>query len=273
MNLEQIDSMLDFQKCGGLLPVIAQDAQSGAVLMQAYANKEALAATLQSGFAHYFSRSRNKLWKKGEESGHLQKVQKVLLDCDGDCLLYLVEQTGAACHTGAATCFFREISYKNNEIEILNIKEDSINLQKNLSCAEIEADSIQNATNDLFSEICARKNAEPSRSYTANLFNKGENEIGKKLCEESAELAFALKDYCAIKNTKIDSMKDLIESARFEVIYEAADLLYHALVLLAYCEISPDEIKKEIKKRSGKSGIKEKQDRAKAKKHGDSWEK
>ena len=102
-------SDLAFEKQGGLLPVIAQDESSGAVLMLAYANIEAVKKTQESGFAHYWSRSRKALWKKGESSGHLQKIVEVLVDCDEDTLLYKVQQSGAACHTGAANCFFRKL--------------------------------------------------------------------------------------------------------------------------------------------------------------------
>jgi phosphoribosyl-AMP cyclohydrolase len=103
---------VDFKKEAGLVPVIAQERGSGRVLMLAYANALALERTLQTGFAHYWSRSRQKLWKKGEESGHLQRVHEILVDCDGDALVYSVEQTGPACHTGEMTCFFRGIEVK-----------------------------------------------------------------------------------------------------------------------------------------------------------------
>ena len=100
---------LDFEKFSGLLPVIAQDEDSGAVLMLAYANLEAVQKTQETGYAHYWSRSRDVLWKKGESSGHLQKIVEVLVDCDNDTLLYKVHQYGSACHTGAPNCFFREL--------------------------------------------------------------------------------------------------------------------------------------------------------------------
>jgi phosphoribosyl-AMP cyclohydrolase len=92
-----------------LMPAIAQDSLSGEVLMLAYVNTESLAHTIDSGYATYFSRSRNQLWKKGETSGHLQKVVSISIDCDGDAILFQVEQEGAACHTGEFTCFHREI--------------------------------------------------------------------------------------------------------------------------------------------------------------------
>jgi phosphoribosyl-AMP cyclohydrolase len=93
----------------GLVPVIVQDHRSHEVLMLAYANAEALELTKNTGYAHYYSRSRQKLWKKGEESGHVQRVIRILTDCDEDAILYLVEQEGAACHTGHMSCFYRTI--------------------------------------------------------------------------------------------------------------------------------------------------------------------
>jgi phosphoribosyl-AMP cyclohydrolase len=101
--------MLNLKLVNGLIPVIVQDAQSKDVLMMAYANENAVRLTQETGFAHYYSRSRKKLWKKGEESGHFQKVMRVLADCDEDCLIYEVEQTGAACHLGFRSCFFRTL--------------------------------------------------------------------------------------------------------------------------------------------------------------------
>ena len=107
----ETESRPDFAKCGDLLPVIAQDAETGDVLMLAYMNEEAYNETLASGRAVYFSRSRNKLWRKGEESGNVQKVRGIYLDCDRDTLLLKVEQIGgAACHEGYKSCFFRQVT-------------------------------------------------------------------------------------------------------------------------------------------------------------------
>jgi phosphoribosyl-AMP cyclohydrolase len=100
----------DFQLGGGLLPAIAQDARTGQVLMLAWMNREALDETLASGRAVYYSRSRQRLWRKGEESGHVQKVVEVSIDCDADAILLRVEQQGAACHEGFASCFFRRLN-------------------------------------------------------------------------------------------------------------------------------------------------------------------
>jgi phosphoribosyl-AMP cyclohydrolase len=101
--------MITVKFIDGLVPVIVQDSKSREVLMMAYANDEAVRLTKETGYAHYYSRSRKKLWKKGEESGHFQKVVSILTDCDEDCLLYLVEQQGAACHTGFESCFYRTL--------------------------------------------------------------------------------------------------------------------------------------------------------------------
>ncbi len=105
MTGEDLLKKLDFKNGNGLIPVVVQDAESKEVLMLAYANEEALKKTLSVGYAHYWSRSRNKLWMKGETSGNTQKIQKVITDCDYDTLLYVVKQKGPACHTGEDTCF------------------------------------------------------------------------------------------------------------------------------------------------------------------------
>ncbi len=103
---DQID--VDFGE-DGLVPAVAQDADSKDVLMLAYVSPEALEATLETGYAHYYSRSRDELWKKGGSSGHLQEIEEVRVDCDADTLLYLVDQTGGACHTGHESCFYRTV--------------------------------------------------------------------------------------------------------------------------------------------------------------------
>lgn len=107
----------DFAKAGGLVPAIAQDADNGEVLMMAWMNPEAFAETLSTGRAVYFSRSRGKLWRKGEESGHVQTVVSIFVDCDADCVLLKVRQEGAACHEGYRTCFFRQIGQGETTIQ------------------------------------------------------------------------------------------------------------------------------------------------------------
>jgi phosphoribosyl-AMP cyclohydrolase len=115
--------MIDLKYSNNLIPVVAVDARTREVLMVAYANREALELTRKTGFAHYFSRSRKRIWKKGEESGHLQRVVRILVDCDEDTLLYEVEQEGVACHTGHRSCFYRTLDGEEIEPRILDPEE------------------------------------------------------------------------------------------------------------------------------------------------------
>ena len=151
----------------GLICAIAQDYESGEVLMQAYMNREAFDKTLETGYAHYWSRSRQKLWKKGEESGHLQRVIGVYLDCDSDCVLLKVQQTGAACHTGNYTCFFTPVRECGVGAEMLG--------------------QLQRIVED-------RKENPEEGSYTNYLFDKGVDKIAKKTGEEAVELVIAAKN-------------------------------------------------------------------------------
>ena len=109
MTTKDLLEKLDFTKGNGLIPVVVQDAKTKEVLMQAYANRQAVEQTLKTGKGTYWSRTRKELWVKGKTSGHTQKIVSVLSDCDFDSLLYVVEQTGPACHTGQHTCFFNKI--------------------------------------------------------------------------------------------------------------------------------------------------------------------
>ena len=109
MTGEALIQKLDFKKGNGLIPVVVQDFESKKLLMLAYANKEALEKTLSTGYAHYWSRSRNQLWMKGETSGHTQKIKRIFVDCDYDALLFMVEQKGNVCHTGKDTCFHNKL--------------------------------------------------------------------------------------------------------------------------------------------------------------------
>ena len=114
VNREALEA-IDFEKGKGLVPVVVQDVDTGVVLMLAYADRDAVERTIETGFAHYYSRSRQKIWKKGETSGNLQRVVGVYVDCDGDAILYRVKQTGVACHTGEYTCFFRKVAGREDE--------------------------------------------------------------------------------------------------------------------------------------------------------------
>lgn len=153
----------------GLFVAIAQDSESGEVLMQAFMNEESLRLTLETGYATYYSRSRNKLWKKGEESGHLQKVVSATFDCDNDALLLKVKQTGVACHTGAYSCFFNRVVDDG----------ETIGVEMLGKLARVVKD---------------RKENPQEGSYTSYLFEKGVDKIAKKAGEEAVEMVIASKN-------------------------------------------------------------------------------
>lgn len=152
----------------GLICAIAQDYETGEVLMQAYMNTEALEKTLETGYAHYYSRSRQKLWKKGETSGHTQKVVAAAFDCDRDCLLLQVEQKGAACHTGNRSCFFDQV-----------VRGERAGLT---------------FLGELTRVVEDRKVHPVEGSYTAYLFSRGVDKIAKKMGEEAVETVIASKN-------------------------------------------------------------------------------
>lgn len=227
----------------GLLPCIAQDYISHEVLMLAYMNEMAFKLTMQTGIAHYFSRSKQRIWKKGERSGHIQEVHSVRLDCDRDTILLHVNQKGVACHTGANSCFFNTIATRDNDNKLLYTESNKPeNAMKDSVSTGIQA---YDTLDILYHTLLDRKNADINNSYTAALFAKGDNVIAKKIIEEAGEFCFAFKD----KDSK-------------EIIYECADVFYHILVALASMNIHPDRIYQELTSRMGISGIVEKQSRA-----------
>ena len=220
---------IDFEKNDGLVPVIVQDSSTNEVLMLAYMDKEAVELTLKTSFAHYFSRSKQRIWKKGESSGHTQEIVDMFMDCDNDTLLLKVIQKGVACHTGRETCFFT------------NLKTEEVTSE-----VKVDTASAYGVIDTLYHTIQDRKNADPKSSWTAKLLQGSQNSMLKKIVEESGEFAFAIKD---------DDTQ--------EIIYEAADITYHVLVALASKNISPDRVKQELAKRFGISGIAEKNSRTK----------
>lgn len=151
----------------GLVPAIAQDIGTKEVLMMAYMNEEAVRLTLKTRYAHYYSRSRGRLWKKGETSGHLQEVKGFYYDCDGDTVLLKVNQKGAACHTGNYSCFFNSL---------LEVEEQSDTLDQ------------------LYGIVSSRKKNPKQGSYTNYLFNEGLDKILKKIGEEAAEVIIGAKN-------------------------------------------------------------------------------
>ena len=224
--MNQIEK-IDWEKMDGLIPVVTQEASTNEVLMLAYMDKEALSLTLETNIAHYFSRSKQRIWKKGESSGHTQEVVDIMIDCDDDTILLKVNQIGVACHTGRKSCFFT--SMKTNE-EVLPV--------------EVDTTAAYGVINTLYHTICEKKNDDPKTSYTAKLLQGEENSMLKKIVEESGEFTFAIKD----NDTE-------------EIIYEAADIAYHVLVALASKNVSPDRVKQELARRFGMSGIEEKNSR------------
>ncbi|WP_075493993.1 bifunctional phosphoribosyl-AMP cyclohydrolase/phosphoribosyl-ATP diphosphatase HisIE [Campylobacter geochelonis] len=253
---------VDWQKVGGLLPVIVQEMASNEVLMLAYMNEEALNLTLESGFAHYFSRTKNRIWKKGEESGNTQILKSAFLDCDNDTLLIKVEQIGGvACHTGEKSCFFKE----------LNLTKFDENLTTNLAKTHAGANTKKlkySVIDELYHIICERKlENNPEKSYVARLLSRGDNGVLKKICEEAGELVLALKDldraekYANLKQESFGEHR--VGEPKYDVIYEASDLVFHMLVALAKHNIHPDQIHSELARRNGISGLDEKNSRKK----------
>ena len=194
----------------GLVPAIVVDNSSGKVLTLAYMNKESLDITIKEGRTCFWSRSRKELWRKGETSGNVQYVTKIIADCDGDALLVYVNKEGPACHLGNDSCFeFPIAEYKNVEGQA--------------EAFELKA---------LYDLLVGRKNEMPEGSYTTYLFEKGLDKILKKIGEESSEVIIA---------GKAEDKK--------ETIYEIADLAYHLMVLMVEMDISVDDIKDELASR------------------------
>ncbi|WP_317197143.1 bifunctional phosphoribosyl-AMP cyclohydrolase/phosphoribosyl-ATP diphosphatase HisIE [Algoriphagus marincola] len=196
---------IDFSKMNGLIPAIVQDAVSGKVLMQGYMNEEALEKTKESGMVTFFSRSKNRLWTKGETSGNFLELVSIAGDCDGDSILVKANPRGPVCHTGSDTCWDEENSSKTGFIDQLR------------------------------AIIKDRKNNPSDKSYTASLFAKGINKVAQKVGEEAVEIVIEAKD----------DNKELF-------LGEAADLLFHYLVLLEAKGYELDEVMQVLIERHSK---------------------
>jgi len=229
MDKSEILSQIKFNK-EGLIPVIIQNEKTNQVLMLAYMNRESLEKTLEEGRTCFYSRSRRELWFKGSTSGNIQSVKKIVLDCDNDSLLILVEQKGAACHTGNYSCFFKEI--KDDKIEEIKL-ESPIYLQKEQvgkiksSQGESRGEQLEidsEIIGEIYKVIKDRKLNYKNDSYVCKLLANSEDMLPKKIGEEAAE----------DKNA---------------IIHEVADLWFHTLVALGSCNISPQDVFKELKKR------------------------
>ena len=208
--LESAKSFDDFKLLeNGLLPVVAQDYQTGEVLMVAYMNKDAYEQTIRTGKMTYYSRSRQELWCKGDTSGHYQYVKSLMIDCDSDTILAKVHQRGAACHTGKRSCFFTDLA-----------RTDYIDYNPS------------HVLQEDYNIIKERKEHPKEGSYTNYLFDKGIDKILKKCGEEATEICIAAK------NPDAEELK-----------YEIADYLYHLMVLMVECGLDWEDIMKELTNR------------------------
>ena len=207
----------------GLVPAIVQDAIRGDVLMLAWMSRESLALTLDEGRTVFWSRSRGELWRKGETSGHVQRVREIRLDCDADALLVSVEQVGGiACHTGRRSCFFQALDGDDRP------PAESQGLPAGVLASLARC-------------LEERKSANPADSWTARLYARGLDGILKKVGEEATETVLAAKN-----------------GAPDRVIEETADLWFHTMVMLANLGLGPEDVLEELDRRAGRSGLAEK---------------
>ena len=214
----------------GLVPVIAQEADSGMVRMFAWANRQALQSTMETGLAHFWSRSRRALWKKGESSGHTLSVRELRLDCDGDVVLYRVVPEGPSCHTGATSCFFRATP--------------AIRDGGALAVDDGPPDPPALIVSRVAAIIARRRRERPEKSYVVSLLDAGFEKVSGKILEEARELVEALP-----------------QGDKPHTAHEAADLLFHMLVGLEAAGVPIDDVFGELRRRFGTSGIDEKASR------------
>ncbi len=198
----------------GLVPAIAQDANTGAVLMVAHMNQEALSRTLQTGQAWFYSRSRQELWHKGETSGSTLNIVDIRPDCDGDVILLLVNPDGPACHTGNETCFYQGFDHAEWTMRARGEQQFGAVLQ------------------ELGRTVAQRRRDMPEDSYTASLFTRGTERIAQKVIEEGGETALAA-----------------MAKAPDRVCAEASDLLYHLIILLEDAGVSLSDVAAELASR------------------------
>ncbi len=204
----------------GLLPAVVQDWLDGSVLMVGYMNQDALGRTLATKSVHFWSRSRSKLWEKGETSGNKLIVKEVFVDCDRDTILVKAQAMGPTCHTGERACFFSKLDEKGN------------------GEAGISSEAFGGILESVLRTIRDRRANPQAGSYTTKLFEGGHDKILKKVAEEAGEVLIAAKG-----------------GKKEEIVHEVADLFFHALMVLGYHEVSLQDIYQELGKRFGKSGL------------------
>jgi phosphoribosyl-AMP cyclohydrolase / phosphoribosyl-ATP pyrophosphohydrolase len=233
MTLDELWSSLS-PNADGLVAAIVVHADDGRVLMLGYQNRDALAATLETRKVTFFSRSKQRLWQKGESSGHVLELRSLRVDCDGDALLIGAAPQGPTCHTGSSSCFFSPVELP------------PIGTSEPLARESDDDGPSPRALDSLWQTILDRKagrgiTSASGKSYVRSLLDAGPTKIDEKLREEAAELGVALR-----------------EESDERVASEAADLLFHALVGLAARELSPADVAEILRKRHGLSGIDEK---------------
>jgi phosphoribosyl-AMP cyclohydrolase / phosphoribosyl-ATP pyrophosphohydrolase len=224
---------------GELVPVIAQDARTGSVRMFAWANREALLRTVETGLAHFWSRSRQAIWRKGETSGNVLRVRDIRLDCDGDAVLYVTDAEGPSCHTGRTSCFFRGLRAAaggdDGGATVVLAEDDGA------------ADPPAVVVSRVADVIARRRRERPEKSYVVSLLDAGWPKILGKIIEESGELVDALP-----------------EGDSGHTAHEAADLIFHMLVGLESAGVPLEDVFAQLRRRFGVSGIDEKASRPKA---------
>jgi phosphoribosyl-ATP pyrophosphohydrolase/phosphoribosyl-AMP cyclohydrolase len=217
-EIKAFTQQVDFKKGNGLVTAIVQDESTKRVLMQAYMNEEALQLTLSTGKTHFWSRTKARIWMKGEESGHYSLVQNAVLDCDNDAILFKVQQVGPVCHTGEESCFFKSIQAEEAQVV------DSKMLER------------------LFEIIKERIKNPSEKSYVSRVTGKGEDAVLQKIGEEATEIILA---------AKTDNVK--------EITHEAADEIFHIMVMFAQKGIPLKNIFEELELRHKKKTVAQQQ--------------
>ncbi len=225
----------------GLVPAIVQDAADGRVLMQAWMDPEAVEATLRTGEVHFHSRSRGRLWRKGETSGNVLRLRSMAVDCDGDALLVTVDPIGPTCHRGSRSCFDPPPSGTADDGEVAGAvstdgaHREAVAPEERLAWLEV-----------LWSTIERRARDRPADSYTARLLAGGVDAVGRKVTEEATEVLLAARD-----DAEAERSGAARTTTRRALAEESADLLYHLLVLAAERGISPSEVVTVLRRRHG----------------------
>ena len=250
----------------GLIPAIAQDRATGQVMMVAWQNKQALELTFQTKQAVYFSRSRGKLWHKGETSGHTQIVHDIYTDCDQDVIILSITQIGdIACHTGRASCFYQKLDDNGDWQTISDVLKNPKDIYgKNAKPLDVEDAQHSQITKPSSADVLGaldailadRKSADKDSSYVASLYHKGLKKILEKVGEESVESIIAAKELERAKRAG----SDVAEMAH-DLVYEVADTWFHQMVALSMLDLSSQAVIDELARRFGVSGIDEKNSR------------